>query len=161
MVCPKCGKYNIRFGGSYYVKSIKFKEQRLICNNCNISFIGREHKHRKFTPLISLVCPYCSKNPFNEVNKITYEGRYYVKSLNNYEQRYLCLLCKKSFINRKHIKIRKYDENIKKKIVELYNTKKDYINKFDMMKKTTYSTREISKLTGVSKSVVANLTKNN
>lgn len=50
---------------------------------------------------------------------------------------------------------------IRKRILELWKTRKYDINKFDNRKKRTYSTRDIARKIGVSKSFVWEIVKKN
>ena len=54
----------------------------------------------------------------------------------------------------------KITDDIKQKTIRLWHTYKPKINKFDAFRKTTYSTREIARLTGISYSAVAKILKN-
>ena len=45
----------------------------------------------------------------------------------------------------------------RQKIIQMYHTYKSTKNKYDKMKKSTYSTREIARMTGVSSSAVSKI----
>jgi transposase-like protein len=91
-------------------------------------------------------CPKC------DGTHIIYGGFFYRKD--GKKQRYKCYDCGKSFIVKTIGYRNKIPFRIRKKILRLYKTRKGYIGQFDSHKKGTYSTREIAKIVGVSKSVV-------
>ena len=150
MKCPKCNSNNAIFKGRYYAKKLMDYQRRLICKDCGKYFVEK-YLIRKCD--INLECPRCLGK------KITFGSRYYVRTLNKYEQRYSCITCKKTFINRIHVTIRKYGDYTIKKVLELYNTNKGHINKYDNLKKITYSTREIAKILKISSSGVFGIIK--
>jgi len=92
-----------------------------------------------------LPCPKCK-------SKKTTKGGFV-----NSKQRYLCNGCGISFIKRTADYKMKIKPDMRNKILDMYNTKKDYINKYDNKHKKTYTTREIANSLGVSKSFVHKL----
>ncbi len=75
--------------------------------------------------------------------------------------RYLCKKCGKLFIIRTLMygKQNKIPYKLRVQVKKLYHTKKSEINKYDRLHKKTYSTREISKMTGVPKTTVHEIIK--
>lgn len=76
------------------------------------------------------------------------------------KKRYKCKDCGLIFVERNENFRQKLEPMIKLKIMSLWKTKKGFVNKFDNLKKETYSTREIAKKLNVSKSFVHQLIKN-
>ena len=70
------------------------------------------------------------------------------------KQVYYCVKCNHVFAP-PNSKIAKLNDEIKQKIIKLHKTAKPFKNKYDNLKKSTYSTREVSIITGVSHSAVA------
>lgn len=93
-------------------------------------------------------CPKCSSTNINKA------GMYRIKRTNIARERFRCKDCGFCFTARTSMFRKKIPFYLKKKILKLYKTKKFYINKFDALKKQSFSTREIAKMLGVSKSFV-------
>ena len=101
--------------------------------------------HEKIT---KMACPRCSSE------RISNSGGYNIKRTKFKILRFRCLDCNKSFVF-KNIQYRKrISFRIKKNIVKLYSTRKPVVNKYDNKKSDTYSTREVAKIVGLSKSYV-------
>lgn len=84
-------------------------------------------------------------------------GGTYLTENKEKRQRLKCKTCKKTYTFDPTYK--RISEDIREKILKLYKTKKKHKNKFDCMKKDTYSTREVSKKLNVSKSFVHTVVK--
>lgn len=98
-------------------------------------------------------CPKCGST------NIGSGGKYKAKKKSSIKYRLRCRDCKHSFILRTKTYRKKIPIKIREKIIKLYKTNKGYINKFDNLKKTTYSTREIAEILNVSSSFVWDIIK--
>lgn len=86
-------------------------------------------------------------------------GTYKIARSVRLNQRLKCRDCKTTFTVRTKSFGKKIPLDTRKKIIALYKTKKPYKIKFDSLRKSTYSTREIAKKLNVSKSFVYNVIK--
>ena len=75
---------------------------------------------------------------------------------NRKKQIYCCMNCRHIFAP-PNSKIGILTNEMKQKIIELYHTWKPFRNKYDPMKKTTYSTREIGRMMGITSKTVSNV----
>lgn len=74
------------------------------------------------------------------------------------QRRYHCKKCNFHFSERnRNFGVEKHPLWIRKKILGMWSMKKSYINKYDNLRKETYSTREIAKRFDVSPSFVHRL----
>lgn len=94
-----------------------------------------------------VICYRCNSN------KISLHSRYNTKA-HGYRNRFRCTECNYDFILRDKTYGRYISYHIIKRILLLNITKKSYINKYDRLKKTTYSTREIAARVNVSRAAV-------
>lgn len=100
----------------------------------------------------SIECPKCSN--------FHIQRRGYRKLKNKIKKQvYCCFDCKCSFT--KNPARKNVTDEIRQKIITLFHTYKPTINKYDGMGKSTYSTREIARMTGVSSSAVAQIIQKN
>lgn len=96
-----------------------------------------------------MLCKHCGSN-----NTGT-RGVYRKKDEDRQSYRYGCNDCKKFFIIRTQFEsFRRFPDLVREKVIALSRSDKGYINKFDNSKKSIYSTREIARLLGISKSYV-------
>ena len=100
-------------------------------------------------------CPKCGSD------NLGFGGKYIIKRTRIKIQRFICNDCEHNFVRRTKAYRKRISFKIRDKITELYKTKKPYKNKFDPLKKKTYSTREIARMLNVSKSFVYNVIKKN
>ena len=98
-------------------------------------------------------CPKCKST------KIVKAGKYQIKRM-GVHHRWRCKNCNHHFIVRTLNYRKKIPVHIRDKILKLYKTKKLIINKYDNLKKQTYSTREIAEMLNLSKAFVASVIKN-
>ena len=96
--------------------------------------------------ILNIYCPKCN------LNKLQKKGSYKIKRTNAMQRRFMCMKCNYIFTERTNDFHKKIHSWINNQIKVLYYKRKNYIRKFDSMKKTTYSTREIAKILNVSKS---------
>ena len=100
-------------------------------------------------------CPRCNST------EVVQAGNY--KELRNRysenKHRFRCKKCKCSFINRTLDYRKRISYRIRTKIKKLYKQKKMFINKYDGLKKKTYSTREIANMLKLSPSFVHQVVK--
>lgn len=98
----------------------------------------------------------CLKCKSTDVKKA---GMYRIKRTNIARERFRCKNCGFSFTVRTTMFRKKISIHLIKKILRLWKTEKPNKNKFDGTGKITYSTREIARLLGVSKTYVWNVVK--
>ena len=98
-------------------------------------------------------CPKCGSID------IVYAGKYFINRTNIPIPRLRCKNCNSCFTLRNSMLGKKIPLGIRKKVLRLWKTKKPNKNKFDALRKKTYSTRDISQLVGVSKSYVWEIVK--
>lgn len=98
-------------------------------------------------------CPKCRSNNF------VLGGKYAIKRTKIRIQRFRCKDCGHNFVRRTRMYRAKISFKIRDEIIKMYRTKKPYKNKFDVLKKKTYSTREIARRLNVSKSFVHSVVK--
>jgi len=85
---------------------------------------------------------------------ITLKGSFKNVLLNKVRIRLECKDCGYNFIFRDNNYNKKIPYRIRQKIIELYKTDKNYVRKYDRLKKPTYSTREIAEMFNVSRNTV-------
>lgn len=73
-------------------------------------------------------------------------------------QEYRCMNCKHIFTLFRR-RLSEIPIELKEKVLELSHTMKPFINKYDQLKKVTYSTRDIAKLQGLGHSTIARIIK--
>jgi len=100
-------------------------------------------------------CPKCGSID------IVSAGKYSINRTKKPISRLKCKKCKSQFTVRTSMFKKQIPLKIRKKVLKLWRTKKPNKNKFDGLKKKTYSIREISKLLGVSKTYVWGVVKEN
>lgn len=93
-------------------------------------------------------CPKCGGND------IVLGGKYKVKRTRILIQRLRCRDCNATFVVKNKNFKKRIGIRIRKKILSLYKTRKPNVNKFDGTHKRTFSTREVARMLGVSKSFV-------
>ena len=76
------------------------------------------------------------------------------------KQRWKCSHCSSNFISRTKAYRKKHSLTLIKKILRYSTKHKGYFNKYDNTKKTTYSTRELADMFGMSSSGISNLLRN-
>ncbi len=103
--------------------------------------------------LIRMECPRCKGDTIKR-------GTYRVVRSYADQKRYYCKKCNYNFTERKMgFNMRKHPYFIREEIKQMYKEEKGYIKKYDMLKKPTYSTREIAEKFKVSKSFVYDVVK--
>ena len=100
-----------------------------------------------------MACPKC------KAYKSRLAGKTYPKNRIFSKQRFQCLKCGFYFLERDINFKKKVPNWIRKRVIKLYNSRKAIVNKYDNMKKRTYSTREIAKKLNVSKTYVWKVTR--
>lgn len=113
------------------------------------------NKLQKYGIIIKMPCPKCGNN------NIILGGKYKIKRTHIVIQRFRCKSCRHSFIRRTKTYRKRIPFKIRNEIIKLYRTKKPYKNKFNGLKKQTFSTREIARRLNVSKSFVHKIIKEN
>lgn len=90
-------------------------------------------------------CPKCGNINIGKWGK--YKGR----------RRYVCKDCNYHFIIRTGMYKKRIPINTRYEILKLFETKKGFINKYDNLKKETYTIREIARMLKLKKSFVNNI----
>ena len=94
-----------------------------------------------------MVCPRCKGS------NIIKHGKFNIKRSKRPIQRFECKDCRHNFVIRGVSYRRKIPLKMRKDILKLRKTRKPS-NKYDSTKRKTYSTRDISNITGVGKTTV-------
>ena len=100
----------------------------------------------------TIKCPRC--------NEMWMQKRGFKRLKHIIKQIYHCNKCHHSF-TLNNSKLWKISEITKQRIIELYHAHKPTKNKYDGMGKTTYSTREIARMMGLSPSTIQKIIRKN